>query len=176
MSASSPPVPSRLRHHLTRERVRRAVLTSGLTGGLVLFMIAVSSVGLKKLCKANPHWPSHETFYQWLRKYPDLADLYASAKKDQVTALVEDILEIADDSTQDEIIDEHGNSHANNEFINRSRIRIDTRKWIATKLVPRLYGDNVGMRELYEEIAELKMELEAKGVERNVEQVDSKSD
>jgi hypothetical protein len=29
----------------------------------------------------------------------------------------------------------------NSEFIARSRLRIDTLKWLASKLVPRLYGD-----------------------------------
>ena len=29
----------------------------------------------------------------------------------------------------------------NGEHIQRSRVRIDTRKWLASKLVPRMYGD-----------------------------------
>lgn len=129
--------------------------------------IASQGKGLKRLCKENSHWPSYDTIYKWMRKHPIFADLYAYAKKEQVTCLVDEILDIADDGSQDELIDEDGNARPNNEFINRSRIRIDTRKWIATKLVPRLYGDNSGMRELYEEIAELKRELAAKNIERS---------
>lgn len=137
--------------------------------------IASEGKGLKRLCKENPHWPSYNTIYKWLRQHPIFSDLYAYSKKEQVTCLVDEILDIADDGSQDEIIDNDGNVRQNSEFINRSRIRIDTRKWIATKLVPRLYGDNSGMRELYEEIAELKRELAAKGVAKDGEINSSKT-
>jgi len=143
--------------------------------------IAANGSGLKKLCRENPHWPSHDTIYQWLRKYEMFSDLYAKAKKDQVRALVEEIIEISDDSSHDVIVrqDRDGNDYEviNTEFAARSRLRVDTRKWLASKLVPRLYGDNSGMRELYEEIAELKRELAAKGVAKDGGQkMDSESD
>lgn len=103
--------------------------------------IASSSYGIKKLCKLNENWPSHETIYQWLMKYKEFADLYAQAKRNQVSVFIDEIIDIADDKTQDADVDDNGNLIPNSEFINRSRVRIDTRKWLASKLVPRLYGD-----------------------------------
>lgn len=129
--------------------------------------IASCSTGIKKLCAQNPDWPSHETIYKWARDHREFADRYAQAKRDQVKALVDEILEISDDSSQDEMITDQGKVVANSEYINRSRLRVDTRKWIAAKLVPRLYGESAGVRELFEEIAELKKELEAKKGESN---------
>lgn len=124
--------------------------------------IAASSSGLKSLCRQHAHWPHPDTIYQWLRRHEEFADLYARAKKDQVRALVEEILEISDDSSQDTRENANGDEVCNSEWVARSRLRVDTRKWIAAKLVPRLYGDNTLARELSDEIEEFKQLLEAK--------------
>jgi hypothetical protein len=128
--------------------------------------IASSGYGLPTLCKQNPHWPNRSSIFLWLRKYPEFSDRYHQAKKDQVSALVDDILEISDDSSQDALEDEDGNVRFNSEFAARSRLRVDTRKWIAAKLVPRLYGDNALARELADEIDEFRKKLEAKHIRK----------
>jgi len=124
--------------------------------------IATHGDGIRTICKANPDFPNPDTIYAWLRKYKEFSELYARAKKEQVHALVEDILEISDDSSNDICEDENGNMRFNSEFTARSRLRVDTRKWIAAKLVPRLYGDNIIARELSDEIEELKKLLKEK--------------
>jgi hypothetical protein len=53
------------------------------------------------------------------------------------------MLAIADDKSQDNIIGEDGKLICNTEHINRARLRIDLFKWLACKLVPRVYGDSV---------------------------------
>lgn len=126
--------------------------------------IATESLSLKKLCDLNSHWPEPRSIYRWLNRYPEFSQMYASAKRSQVTPLVDEILEISDDSRNDTYLDEDDNILTDHDHINRTRLRVDTRKWIAAKLVPRLYGDNSGMRELYEEIAELKRELANKEI------------
>jgi hypothetical protein len=103
--------------------------------------IATSSKGVKCLCKENAHWPCHDTIYRWLIEYSEFSDLYAQAKKYQVEVLVDEIIELADDVSHDEMINDHGKIVPNKEHINRSRLRIDSRKWIASKLVPRIYAN-----------------------------------
>lgn len=103
--------------------------------------IATTSKGIKRLCKEISHWPSHDTIYNWLNKHEEFSDLYARAKKNQIEVLVDEILEISDDATLDNIKNDDGKiliSHAN---INRAKLRIDTRKWLASKLIPRVYGN-----------------------------------
>ena len=102
--------------------------------------IASSSIGIKRLCKEHPNWPSHNTIYRWVANHPEFRDQYAQAKQCQVELLVDEILEIADDSTQDHLVSEDGHARCNSEWIARSRLRIDTRKWLASKLVPKVYG------------------------------------
>lgn len=125
--------------------------------------IASDSKGLRRLCKEHGHWPVKANIYKWLKKHPEFRDLYAQAKQHQIEALIDEILEIADDTSNDTIIkvDDDGNEKrvCNNEWINRSRLRIDSRKWLAAKLAPRLYGDNAAVRELSDEIEEFKRVL-----------------
>lgn len=102
--------------------------------------IASSSVGLRRLCKQNSHWPNPDTIYRWLAEHKEFSDQYARAKHFQVGVIIDEILDIADDTAQDTISDEHGNTRYNKEHIHRSRLRIDTRKWLASKLVPKIYG------------------------------------
>ncbi|HWY33267.1 MAG TPA: hypothetical protein VNX68_01395 [Nitrosopumilaceae archaeon] len=107
--------------------------------------IADNMLSLKTLCAKNPHWPVPRTIRRWARENPEFSHMYAQAKEDQGDLLAEDMLEIADDSKNDTIIktNKDGSEYevANNEWINRSRLRVDTRKWIASKFKPRMYGD-----------------------------------
>ncbi len=78
---------------------------------------------------------------RWINKHPDFGAQYARAKVFQVEAIVDEILDIADDTSHDSVVNEDGKVIYDHEHINRSRLRIDTRKWLAAKLCPRLYGD-----------------------------------
>lgn len=61
--------------------------------------------------------------------------------------MAEEILAIADDSRADTEIryDAQGESYEapNSEWLQRSRLRVDTRKWLMSKLAPKKYGDKV---------------------------------
>ncbi|MFC7782017.1 hypothetical protein [Legionella taurinensis] len=103
--------------------------------------IASNGKGVKKLCEENPDWPNKDTIFTWLKKYPEFSDQYARAKRFQVEALIDEILDIADDSSLDQITHDDGSSSCNSVFIARSRLRIDTRKWLASKLVSKVYGE-----------------------------------
>ena len=107
----------------------------------ICYAVSCSSYGIKKLCKLNKHWPSHETVYRWLAMEKEFSDLYARAKRLQIEVIIDEVLEIADDTSRDNVINEDGKSIIDHEHINRSRLKIDTRKWLAAKLCPRLYGD-----------------------------------
>lgn len=85
--------------------------------------------------------------YGSMRKYIDLNDEnrteYARAKEAQADFLAEEIVEISDDSSKDEEYTEFGTRIENKEFVNRSRLRVDARKWVAAHLRPRKYGDQL---------------------------------
>jgi Bacteriophage Sf6, terminase small subunit-like len=125
----------------TKKKVGRPTDYNQELANLICERVATHEVGLKRLCAMYDDMPAKITINQWRNKYPEFAAQYAQAKISQIETLVEEIIDIADDSTQDEIINEQGARVCNSEFIARSRLRIDTRKWLAAKLIPRLYGD-----------------------------------
>jgi hypothetical protein len=78
-------------------------------------------------CK-QPYSPHIDTVYEWRAVHPEFSEMYTRAREDQADYLADQLLQIADDSTLDH---------------NDRRIKIDTRKWIASKLKARTYGDKV---------------------------------
>lgn len=84
--------------------------------------------------------PSKVTFFEWLREDKELTNQYARATELRAESIFDEILEIADDSSNDTIQTGRGEI-VNSEWIARSRLRVDSRKWIASKLNPKKYGD-----------------------------------
>ncbi len=97
---------------------------------------------LRKAC-SRESMPCTTTFFRWLRKYPEFEKQYAQAKQESADAFAEDMLDIADESEDDIEIDEDGAPRVNHENIQRARLRVDTRKWLASKLKPKKYGDRI---------------------------------
>lgn len=108
---------------------------------LICERVATSTFGLNKLCAMYDDMPSKFTVNLWRYKHPEFSIQYALAKLVQADLLAEECMEIADDDSEDTKINTlTGEEVANNEFIARSRLRIDTRKWLAAKLLPKQYG------------------------------------
>lgn len=102
---------------------------------------------LRTVCKAEG-MPSAATVFRWLGEHKEFREQYARAKEESADALVEEMNDIADDGTNDwmEAHDKDGACigwKLNGEHVQRSRLRIDTRKWIAAKLKPKKYGDRL---------------------------------
>lgn len=89
---------------------------------------------LRAICKSDD-MPSQVTVFAWLRKNEELAKQYARAREDQADAIFDECLEIADTQVAKEIIEP--------EHIQRAKLRIDTRKWMAGKLRPKKYGEKL---------------------------------
>lgn len=102
---------------------------------------------LRTVCKAEG-MPSTQTVFRWLRTHEGFCDQYARAKDEAADALVDEMLDIADDAANDwmKVHDKDNPGYRlNGEAINRSRLRVDTRKWIAAKLKPKRYGEKVAV-------------------------------
>ena len=105
--------------------------------------IATNSKGVAALCKENEHWPDRSTIFRWIAKNEEFCAQYARAKKAQAELLVDEIIEIADETTFDTYVNDEGKLVPDHEYIQRSRLRIDSRKWKACKLIPKVYGDKM---------------------------------
>lgn len=104
--------------------------------------IATSSDGLEKICSADG-FPSPSTVYLWLIRRPEFSEKYARAREDQAQLLADEIVSIADTTQEGEIITEKpdGVEVKRCDMIEHRKLRIDARKWVASKLLPKKYGD-----------------------------------
>lgn len=82
---------------------------------------------LKKITD-DEHMPTRSTVHKWLAEDKEFSDRYAHSRDLQADVFADEM----DDIARDEKID-----------VNRARLIIDTRKWTASKLKPKKYGDKV---------------------------------
>ncbi len=87
--------------------------------------------------------PNIRTVLRWVFKDEAFRQQYAQARELQAELRADEIIDIADDTSEDEIFTEDGKRFENREFVNRSRLKIDARKWVAAKLLPKKYGERV---------------------------------
>lgn len=92
---------------------------------------------LRKICLSDD-MPCQVTVFKWLGKYEEFAKQYARAREAQADALFDECLDIADDGANDFMGDDE---KYNGDAVQRSKLRIDTRKWMAGKLRPKKYGE-----------------------------------
>lgn len=92
--------------------------------------------------------PASSTVFKWLSEDAGFSEQYARAREAQADALFDEILEIADDGRNDWMErknqdDESIGWRENGEAMRRSQLRVDARKWMASKLQPKKYGDKL---------------------------------
>lgn len=99
----------------------------------------------------DPKMPTTSTIYLWLldEDKKEFSDNYAIARMAQANHLFDETLEIADDGSNDFIEKEYENGRIeeipDHEHLNRSRLRVDTRKWYLSKVLPKIYGDKLDL-------------------------------
>ena len=99
---------------------------------------------MREICR-DSHMPSAGTVYRWLSVNEEFQEQYARARKAQADTIFEEILDIADDAKNDWMKRQGGDGQEqwvmNGEHVQRSRLRIDARKWMLGKMNPKKYGD-----------------------------------
>jgi hypothetical protein len=104
---------------------------------------------MRSICR-DEHMPGRNTVLGWLGMDNEKGEVfrakYARAREVQADSFVDEMIEIADDGTNDwmEQCDKDGGLigwRVNGEAIARSKLRIETRRWNAAKLRPKKYGE-----------------------------------
>lgn len=102
----------------------------------------VGGQSLRSICKSNA-MPHQSRVYQWLASNEAFQEQYARAREAQADAIFDECLDIADEANNDFAVDTEGRVKIDHDAINRARLRIDTRKWMAGKLRPKKYGEKL---------------------------------
>lgn len=73
--------------------------------------------------------PSVMAVMRWKAQIPRFNELYEKAKLDRADSLVDEMVDIADNEPDPK----------------KARVMVETRKWVASKFMPRVYGDRVAV-------------------------------
>jgi hypothetical protein len=103
---------------------------------------------LRQVCR-EPGMPSERTVRRWaMAADHPFAPIYEAARRVGYHQMADEILEIADDARNDWMDRETRNGGlvqvVDVEAIMRSRLRVDTRKWLLSKALPKVYGNQPG--------------------------------
>lgn len=95
---------------------------------LICSRLAVGE-SLNRICK-DADMPAMSTVFGWLSKHPEFLEKYTRAREAQAESHADQLVEIADNPDID---------------ANHKRIMVDARKWVASKLKPKRYGDKLDL-------------------------------
>lgn len=104
-------------------------------------------MSLRSVCLAED-MPSTVTVFSWMRTNEEFLSQYARAKQESADAMAEEILDISDDGSNDWMEKKYGDAEfwvTNGEALQRSRLRVDTRKWLMAKMKPKKYGEKLDL-------------------------------
>jgi hypothetical protein len=97
---------------------------------------------LRAACKELELTPSH--ILQWSKDNKDFAEQYARAREVGYKLLADEIIDIADEKEVQVRYDgEDTTLDLSPTAIARNRLRVDTRKWMLSKMLPKIYGDKL---------------------------------
>lgn len=123
----------------------KAVLTKEQQIDHILDQIAEKR-SLSEICKSDAGMPKLTTFLGWVAKSPDLSERYAHAREAQLTALLEETIDIAEDATDDAYIttDSSGKKVAkiNGKAFKRAALMIEARERFAKMMLPDRFNTN----------------------------------
>jgi Bacteriophage Sf6, terminase small subunit-like len=84
----------------------------------------------------DPDMPCRQAIHEWIVSNRNgFGDMFARAREAQAEVFVDQIIDIADSVA----------GCTDNAAVQAARLRVDARKWIAARLLPRKYGDRVGL-------------------------------
>lgn len=101
--------------------------------------------------------PSYVTFLEWLSSDEDLANQYARAMEWRAEGLLEDTIEIADDTSNDLVIEKEVDGirimKPDKDHILRTRLKIEARQFALRKMAPKKYGERLDVTSGGKELA-----------------------
>lgn len=99
---------------------------------------------LRAVCR-DDGMPTPSTVLNWTNSKSTgaFSEQYAKAREIGYRHMADELVEIADDGRNDTYQDEDGNVRVNTDVVARSRLRVDTRKWLLSKALPKIYGDKL---------------------------------
>jgi hypothetical protein len=138
------PAPAAAPVPVKRKRGRQLTYTRE-KADLILHRMAHGET-LSAICRCAG-MPDRTTFWSWCDAgLDDLPHRYAQARTRQADSWADQIMAVANDSSADKrTVEKDGREVEviDHENINRSRLKVDSMKWLMSKLHPRQYGERI---------------------------------
>lgn len=99
---------------------------------------------LTRICKEEDWCPDEATVFRWLARYPEFREKYAEARQLGAERRAVEILAIADEEPM-MVTDQNGVTRVDTGWVQWQRLRVDSRKWELSKLLPKKYGDKIDL-------------------------------
>lgn len=165
MGVPKPPKPKKMGRLTTHTTAKADKICARLADG----------ESVRSICR-DPDMPDKSTVFKWLREVDGFSDQYAQAKQESADAMYEELLDITDDGRNDymESLGKDGLPNGyklNGEHVQRAKLRVDTRKWMMSKMKPKKYGDKQIVEQTIDhgftttDIQKLEQQLIEKGVD-----------
>lgn len=90
----------------------------------------IEGESLRSVCR-DPEMPAISTVMLWITKHSAFSEQYEKATEERAAGMFEDMFDIADDVEPDAA------------SVAKARLRVDTRKWALSKMLPKKYGDKI---------------------------------
>ena len=137
-----------------RKHDRQAIMSA-------LTPLLQDGMSLTTACGLVPDAPPSSQILDWISTEPALAEQYALAREAGYRMIADEILSISDENytvVEEDVLDEAGvpmvdgdgmrlqrrvKVPLSSEGIQRNRLRIDSRKWMLSKMLPKVYGDKL---------------------------------
>lgn len=119
--------------------------------------IATNSGGLKKLCAQFDFMPDEQTINEWRWKNRNFGGQYLEAKQTQMHLMLEECEELAENVLY--YYDKDGNKRIDAPSVAKQMAKINMRKWHASKLAPKFYGDKHTVEDLLNSNNDMRDEL-----------------
>lgn len=111
---------------VTESKVGRPTVRSDSLANFICELIAEGS-SLRSICR-DERMPSLSTVCRWLSQDPEFQEQYARSRERQAEVYADEIVDIADEAKT-----------ADSAAV--ARVRVDSRKWVVSKLLPKKYGE-----------------------------------
>lgn len=105
---------------------------------------------MRSVCRDDA-MPVLTTIFRWLREKPEFKQQYDIAKEESAESHADQMIDIADNEVSQPVmedglpvmVDGKVVMKVDQTAIAHAKLRIDTRKWAASKLKPKKYGDRI---------------------------------
>lgn len=128
-------------------------------GDRICELVATNECGLDELCELHDWMPNESSVRLWRFKHLDFSTKYLEAKQQQAQLFAEQTFNIARQKAT--YIDAEGNERVDQGHVAWQKMNVGLRQWHASKLAPKVYGDQKQIEQLQDSNSKMQQELEA---------------